>query len=114
MSTSHAHTPGPWAAETDRLVGGQIRITNLLQVGGSLPAKPRHMTIALVNGTSGEQEANAILIAAAPILLKELKAIIRTDGRECDLGGDIHPLTLDAKCPGCRARAAIALAEGIE
>ena len=61
------HTPGPWFAQDTRLVGGQVAV-----VGPNHDRKAGEqgvMVVAHVNGRSGEQGANARLIAAAPDLL---------------------------------------------
>lgn len=59
-------TPGPWRTDC-RLIGGQIRITQVPNA---------NMTVAQVNGRQGEQEANARLIAAAPELLEALERLM--------------------------------------
>lgn len=66
------HTPGPWFAQDTRLVGGQVAV-----VGPNHDRKAGEqgvMVVAHVNGRSGEQGANARLIAAAPDLLAALQA----------------------------------------
>lgn len=70
------HTPGPWFAQDTRLVGGQVAV-----VGPNHDRKAGEqgeMVVAHVNGRSGEQGANARLIAAAPDLLAALQAACDT------------------------------------
>ena len=77
------HKPGPWKAR----VGKRTFIGNLY-----------------VAEVSEQREADARLIAAAPDLLKALKAF--------DPGEALHVTHRGAMCRICAARAAIAKAEG--
>ena len=108
------HTPGPWFAQDTRLVGGQVAV-----VGPNHDRKAGEqgvMVVAHVNGRSGEQGANARLIAAAPDLLAALQLVLvadsispgdcyNPDGSPNKLWGSID----EAKAA---ARAAIAKATG--
>lgn len=68
--TKAKHTPGPWFVG-DSLVGGQLPVGphERMQVA----TVPLYAPVAGVNGTSGEIEANARLVAAAPALLEALR-----------------------------------------
>lgn len=72
------HTPAPWSAEpsipSDGFECFWIKGQKLV---GALPPVYRTVSIGSVNGPhSGEQEANAHLIAAAPDLLEALEAAL--------------------------------------
>lgn len=67
------HTPGPWMTD-DREPSDQFRY--VLDCGGHRAwiARLPLQTSVEVNGFRQEQEANAILMAASPDLLRELRA----------------------------------------
>ena len=88
------HTPGPWTV--DRTSKGWEVLPPPEVDGG--------VAFVFDHGNT-EDNANACLIAAAPELLEALKLF--ADG-SCDSGC----ADSSEKCNGCRARAAIAKAEG--
>lgn len=93
------HTPGPWKIlDTTRCNGYEI-----FRIGGNNAGGSWAESI-----TSGDRDANARLIAAAPELLEALLAAIP------ELPTHDHPDGLaDYECPALRkARAAIAKATG--
>ena len=61
MTNTVKHTPGPWFAH-----GGIIRRV----------AESDGVTVAIVDGLSKEDEANASLIAAAPDMFELAKAVL--------------------------------------
>jgi citrate lyase beta subunit len=103
MST---HTPGPWKVSAlDARTIGPSRLLVCADSGGEVP---QLQGVAIVTLRTGETEANARVIAAAPELLAALKAA------EADLDAALHgrrppmhPLEL-----GKLYRAAIVKAEG--
>lgn len=108
-----AHTPGPWdyqevktsCGRAFRIGAGEMLTSG---VGGCIiyddyPAFPR----------SNEREANARLIAAAPELLKALKALFRSYKELAD-SGDAGFWALEDTPDGKQALAALAKATGGE
>lgn len=104
--TSGEHTPGPWFLEPPSEQTPHIWI--------SAPTSSVIAKIEICDYDDGEGEhltgedwANADLIAAAPDLLEALKDLLEdTQHRDHDCGDDPE------NCPVLRARAAIAKAEG--
>lgn len=95
------HTPAPWKLERDTLHYGSLTIV----VGGKGSTKfPNRQMIVEVGGFASieEMEANARLIACAPLLLEALEDLERTSGM-----GTLHANTVRVK-----ARTAIAWAKG--
>lgn len=94
------HTPGPWSAE----IGDGGEFGDWAEIHGPGRVHPI-AEIAMTQGTPFglEDEANAILIAAAPDLLKALRRI----AAKCSA-----PHKEQDDCTCCLARAAIAKAEG--
>jgi hypothetical protein len=116
MTTQATHTPGPWAANDDGLVLG-----NLDNYEGEAPLVCTCGSADDFNMEPALHLANARLIAAAPDLLAALRAIA---GMKCD--GDLwhgnedgenvtndetHDALVDALCI---AREAIAQMEGAQ
>ncbi len=104
------YTPGPWRKGDTRATGStMVHAANWDRKSG----EHGEVTVALVNGRAGEQEANARLIAAAPELLAALQ-----DLAEWGSGaGWTMPGPGPAKSRAdvlARARAAIAKATGGE
>jgi hypothetical protein len=50
------------------------------------------------------QEALLIQRDFLTMALQMISDLVMADGRPCDDGGPGHPLTINADCPGCRAR----------
>ena len=69
---TRAHTPGPWKAHNARLVDSRIYKANVHM------EKPENglMPAAGYGHTPEQAEANARLIAAAPVLLEALELIV--------------------------------------
>ena len=89
---SAKHTPGPWRFDGDwwrrpTIYGGKVEVATINKAW--FPER---------DGRGGEQEANALLIAAAPELLEALELVVTRCG----------PHSTD----GAIARAAIAKARG--
>ena len=96
------HTPGPWHFRVDPIHQGQYFIR--VQSYGFAP-------LATVRGdkrsTLKDSEANARLIAAAPDLLKALKAIVKSLADQDDEGLIEHAQQMiDARAAIDRAEAA--------
>ena len=90
------HTPGPWA-----------------KIGASVANASTRKTIAVAvgcDGNSGEEEANARLIAAAPELLEALEAFLRAPSVGSGGPGSSTIVVQDFNLRA--ARAAIAKATG--
>lgn len=110
MSTKH--TPGPWIAIHSIPEEGSECFWLRAQPGGTI-CRGFSQEIGTINGPqSGEQEANARLIAAAPELLEACQAMVEWDDREKD-----HAVDFSARIALCevafeKARAAIVKATG--
>ena len=107
MEEKAAHTPGPWkfGKELTARSGEWL-------VSFDAGSKGRGIAIAETRAGSGNEEANARLIAAAPDLLAACKSMIEWDDREKD-----HAVDFSARMSLCEAafnaaRAAIAKAKG--
>ena len=93
------HTPGPWHTKGIRSVVADR--LHLCANGEEMLLKD--CIVCLVDNADGKREANACIIAAAPILLEALKEIIaRWDGGDALTDKMFHAIEA--------ARAAIALA----
>ena len=96
-------TPGPWhVSELDGRTVGPVRV---LRADGDVP---QLQAVARVMDRTGEWQANARLIAAAPELLQALRDLV--DDYEAILGDGLTAETAPAELR--TARAAIAKAEG--
>jgi len=95
------HTPGPWKVDKElNSFRGQWLIA--IDVGD----RGRGMAVAETIGGTGDERANARLIAAAPDLLNALQAIVKSLADQDDEGMIEHAQQM------IDARAAIAKAEG--
>ena len=94
------HTPGPWKHE------GQGDITGLENDGDIKGAVD--VCCVYLRTLPGRHDANAILIAAAPDLLQELRNIANADTAEWDDKTEFEAWAKN------RARAAIAKATGVD
>ena len=73
MSAKPRHTPGPWhVSELDHATIGPRRIVRIADVD-----VPQAQAVARVYHRTGETDANARLIAAAPEILTLLERILR-------------------------------------
>lgn len=102
-----AHTPGPWVV-TDATYGHPAIPTPNLLIQPVVMGSPVNRSIAKVNRSNGDAQANANLIAAAPELLKALRAmLVLYQGKRQGVLGEALPQVKSA-------RAAIAKASGEE
>ena len=106
LSSSHAHTPGPWRIKQSGFTYFRdITILALDNIGDAVPVAGAFVRNSLhpygkTDKARAEIEANARLIAAAPELLEALESITRRFDIIQDLGkGDLLALE--------KARAAI-------
>ena len=88
-----AHTPGPWIAEAAPLVKGGRGYWQIVTSEGLL------LVADLGDGETGQEAANAVLMAEAPALLEALRALTPS-------------ALLQMPDNGAAVRAAIAKAEG--
>lgn len=97
-----AHTPGPW--KISPLDGRTCGPSRLLVCDGT--EVPQLQAVAIVTLRTGETDANARLIAAAPELLRALKdALVEIETNGDSIGAVVDVLE-------SQGRAAIAKAEG--
>ena len=95
-----SHTPGPWIRDRESGFDCDVRAANGRKIA-SVNVQCMAKTKQQFDGRKSENEANALLIAAAPELLEALKMIANAENSALDL----------AYCKGI-ARAAIAKATG--
>lgn len=79
-ATKTAHTPGPWRI-TDRDDAWEIAPSGCGQ------------SLAEITYTGGNAEANARLIAAAPVLLAALEALVAAHEESCGFHADQQTAT---------------------
>ena len=96
------HTPGPWVAQRHgAIVGGpEFEFTN------GKARKQIAMACAVPEGVEGDQQANALLIAAAPELLEALlyaNAALELEGYSSDRPYRSKILAAIAKAEGMQS-----------
>lgn len=103
------HTPGPWRVST--LDARTVGPSRLLVCGGLQVQQLQ--AVAIVTLRTGETDANARLIAAAPDLLAALRLCRSAINEEVIAAGDLDHPTIRAHAKAAeQADAAIAKAEG--